>query len=67
MVKTSHILHNKYRRKTGESSFKTFDGNMNCGGLSYLLNYYLKKHDYYSTLTIKHQKDSSTPVVHIVI
>lgn len=49
--KTSHILHNKYRRKTGELSSKTFDGNMNCGGLSYLLNYYLNKHDYYTTLT----------------
>ena len=49
--KTSHILHNKYRRCNTKLSPNTFDGNMNCGGLSYLLSYYIDKHDFYNTLT----------------
>lgn len=48
---TCHVLHNKYRRQTQKLSSKTFDGKMNCGGLSYLLSYYINKHGFYNTLT----------------
>jgi len=49
--KTSNILHNKYRLQMSKLSSKTFDGNMNCGGLSYLLSYYINEHAFYNTLT----------------
>ena len=48
---SSKILHNKHRIKYNKMSWKTFDGIMHCGGVSYLLSYYLQENDYYNTLT----------------
>ncbi len=48
----THSLHNKYRIKVEQNkSQSTFDGKNNCGGVSYLLDYFLKMHNYENTLT----------------
>ena len=47
-------VHNKHRTNIIDKKSKyTFDGKDNCGGVSYLLDYYLKTYGYECTLTSK--------------
>ncbi len=58
-------LHNKHRMKvTDKKSKYTFDGKDNCGGVSYLLDYYLKTHGYECTLTSKSQGNFTSKQTH---
>tara|TARA_B110000858_G_scaffold82658_2_gene95816 strand:- start:8163 stop:8816 length:654 start_codon:yes stop_codon:yes gene_type:complete len=43
-------LHNKARLKVHKKSHNTFDGRLSCGASSYLLSYYLARHNFYNTL-----------------
>ena len=48
----TNSAHNKYRMSVKlNKSPSTFDGKDNCGGVCYLLDYFLNKHGYENTLT----------------
>ena len=61
----TNSLHNKHRMKvTDKKSKYTFDGKDNCGGVSYLLDYYLKTYGYECTLTSKSQGNFTSKQTH---
>ncbi len=61
----THSLHNKHRMKvTNKKSKYTFDGKDNCGGVSYLLDYYLKTYGYECTLTSKSKGNFTSKKTH---